>query len=83
MLAFAGKMAQQSRTAGGDLKVTEGLVFEADGAVVAKIRTTDGPTKTLMYWMPGSEGDAVVSLMGANGAWDDDAKEEVERSVPW
>lgn len=81
VIAFSGAMAQKSRAAGGDLKVTAGVSFELDGARVAKIRMSDGPTQTLLYWLPGNEGDLALTLMGANGAWDDAAREEVERSA--
>jgi hypothetical protein len=81
VMAVSAQMGKQSRAAGGNLKVTEGVVFEVDGAQVAKMRTEDGSSQVLLYWLPGEEGDVVVSLMGANGAWDPDAKEEVEHAV--
>jgi hypothetical protein len=81
VLAISAEMGKQSRAAGRNLHVTEGLVFELDGASVAKLRTEDGDSKVILYWLPGDGGDVVLSLIGANGAWDDKAMREVERVV--
>lgn len=81
VLALSAEMGKQSRAAGRNLRVTEGLVFELDGASVAKLRTEDGDSKVILYWFPGDDGDVVLSLIGANGAWDDKATREVERVV--
>lgn len=81
VLAVSAEMGKQSRAAGRNLQVTEGLVFELDGASVAKLRTVDGDSKVILYWLPGEGGDVVLSLIGANGAWDDKAMREVERAV--
>ncbi|MDP1827548.1 MAG: hypothetical protein Q8L48_30030 [Archangium sp.] len=81
VLAVSAEMGKQSRAAGRNLHVTEGLVFELDGAKAAKLRTEDGDSRVILYWLPGEGGDVVLSLIGANGAWDDKAMREVERSV--
>lgn len=81
VLAVSAEMGKQSRAAGRNLHVTEGLVFELDGVKAAKLRTEDGDSRVILYWLPGAGGDVVLSLIGANGAWDDKAMREVERTV--
>ena len=81
MMALAARMGKDARADGRTLQVTEALTFDVAGVPVGKLHTVDGRNQALLYWLPGAEGDVVVSLLGVDGAWDAHAEHEVARAV--
>ncbi|MHB8876958.1 MAG: hypothetical protein ACYC8T_24950 [Myxococcaceae bacterium] len=81
VMGVSEEMGKRTRAGGPEVRVTEGITFKLDGASVAKLRTVDERDHTLLFYLPGDEGDVVVALMGLDGAWDKKAEDEVARTV--